>query len=800
MFTPNPMILCDFYKISHRLMYPKGMQICYSTWTPRLSRIEGITEVVAFGFQAFVKSYLIDYFQEYFFKQNIDSITSEYKEIISDAIGDLNPGTSHIEALHKLGYLPIKIKAVKEGTLIPIRCPMLTIENTLPEFFWLTNYLETIMSNYLWMPITSATLAHQYRKILDKNAIQTTGSTNGVQFQAHDFSFRGMAMLEAASASGAGHLLSFVGSDTIPAISYLKKYYNAKTSEGLISCSVPASEHSIMSSYGSNELEAFKRLITEIHPSGFVSIVSDTYSYFDVLTQVLPQLKDIIMDRDGRVVIRPDCYDDQTSILTPNGWKLFSELTEDDLVAQVLEDETYQFVKPIKHTVQDYEGDMIHFFDEKEKLDLLVTPNHRMIFKKNGDLKVQEANICKVGIFGKNMLRTASASNKNQHITPFERLKIAFQADGSFCTGSKCAIRFSFSKQRKIDRMKDILEECKLAYKIYDLADKRFEFHIQADSSLFQHDFAWINTSDLCSQWCQEFIEECSYWDATRRSIERFKFDTTDKFVSDIVELITIGAGYGVLTTVSQDDRKEIFSDVNTLHILKNNLLGGQSQQKKVVPYKGKVYCVQVPSGMVLVKRNRCTLVSGNSGVPEDIVCGDKSAPVGSPEYKGTIELLWEIFGGTVTEQGYKVLDSHIGCIYGDAITIERCHTICARLEFAGFASTNMVYGIGSYTYQYNTRDTFGFALKSTFAVIDGVETPIFKDPKTDSGNFKKSQKGMVVVLPTVDGGVSFIDEQSLATRFSYSKYDLLEDIFVDGKLLRDETLADIRARLATCT
>ena len=112
--------------------------------------------VRTFGFQAFIKQYLIQYFNDNFFARPKDDVMAEYKRVLKHTLGVDDPDASHIAELHELGYLPIKIKAVKEGTLVPIKVPMLTIENTKPEFFWLTNYLETLMSCQLWMPATSA--------------------------------------------------------------------------------------------------------------------------------------------------------------------------------------------------------------------------------------------------------------------------------------------------------------------------------------------------------------------------------------------------------------------------------------------------------------------------------------------------------------------------------------------------------------------------------------------------------------------------------------------------------------------
>lgn len=520
-----PTLLADFYKISHRKMYPVGTEKVYSTWIPRASRFDYIDEVVAFGFQQFLKK-LNTIFEEDFFSRPKEEVVAEYARTIKFTLGVQEPDTSHIAALHDLGYLPIHVKALDEGTLVPLRVPMLTIENTLPEFFWVTNYIESWASCELWQATTSATLAHEFRKVLDKYALLTVGNTEFVQFQGHDFAMRGMSSLDSAISSGMGHLLSFVGTDTIPAINATEYYYGANIEEELIGTSIAASEHSIQCTY-EDDYEYLRTLLEDVHPNGFVSIVSDGYDFWDVIGRVLPALKEKILARHGgpvgdRVVIRPD------------------------------------------------------------------------------------------------------------------------------------------------------------------------------------------------------------------------------------------------------------------------------------------------------------------SGDPVLIVCGDPKAQVGSLEFKGAVEALWDIFGGTVSEQGYKVLDSHIGLIYGDAISIGRCREICSRLMAKGFASINCVYGIGSFSYQYNTRDTFGFALKSTLAVIrqpctdcDGtgylkfqdmfidstcktckakgtvaIEKQIFKDPKTDDG-VKKSMKGKVMVF----NGHDNLPSKGLWARDGYSlddesAWDLLHTIYLDGKLTREQTFSQIRAKL----
>lgn len=159
-------------------------------------------------------------------------------------------------------------------------------------------------------------------------------------------------------------------------------------------------------------------------------------------------------------------------------------------------------------------------------------------------------------------------------------------------------------------------------------------------------------------------------------------------------------------------------------------------------------------------------------------------------EVKGSIEVLWDIFGGTVNEKGYKELDPHVGLIYGDSITLERAQDILSRLEAKGFASTNVVFGIGSFTYQYVTRDTFGFAMKATYAEVNGVGRELFKDPKTDSGT-KKSAKGLLRVQ-NVDNQYILLDQQTKEEETEGA----LKTVFKDGVLTVNEKLSTIRARV----
>jgi nicotinamide phosphoribosyltransferase len=495
----NPLLLTDGYKTGHHQQYPHGTTLVYSNFTPRSNKYapKGCDMVVSFGQQMVMKQ-IHEAFQNEFFSKPKDEVCGEMKRELSLYLGT-DYDVTHFEQLHDLGYLPIAVKGIEEGTLVPIKVPVLTIYNTLPEFYWVTNYLETIISNLLWKPMTSATIAHTYRKVLTKWQEKTDVERGWfIDWQGHDFSMRGMDSIEATISSGLGHLTSFSGTDSLPTLYGARKFYGE---DGFVGGSVNATEHSVMCAGSKDdEVETFRRLL-KTYPTGILSIVSDTWDLWKVCTEHVVTLKEEILARDGKLVIRPD------------------------------------------------------------------------------------------------------------------------------------------------------------------------------------------------------------------------------------------------------------------------------------------------------------------SGDPVDILCGSESTlHTGSPEGKGVIELLWDVFGGTTNEQGYKVLDSHIGAIYGDSITIDRADEICRRLESKGFASTNVVLGIGSFTYQYNTRDTFGFAMKATYVELEElfyetensvepelriVGREIFKDPITDDGT-KKSATGLLAVYDNYEGGLTLIDKASWETE----NEGKLKTIYKDGEFFNQTTLTEIRERL----
>lgn len=241
----TPFEIADAYKLSHLAQYPKGTSGVYANLTPRKSRNPKIDKFVFFGLQVFLKD-LNQVFAEKFFELDRATAVANFDSFYTEFFGVPNEYSNiQIGLLHDLGFLPLRIKALPEGSVVSHGIPVLTLTGTHDDFFWLSQSIETWLSLTIWKPSTSATIAFYYRRLLDKYAAETSDQGWFVDYQAHDFSERGMANLADASASGAGHILSFRGSDTCPVINWVKKYY-PPTTNALLATSIPASEHSIM--------------------------------------------------------------------------------------------------------------------------------------------------------------------------------------------------------------------------------------------------------------------------------------------------------------------------------------------------------------------------------------------------------------------------------------------------------------------------------------------------------------------------------------------------------------------------
>ncbi len=299
----NIILLSDSYKYTHYKQYPEKTEIIYSYLESRGGQFD---KTVFFGLQYFIKKYLEGVVVT---KEKIDEA-----EVIINAhlgAGTFNrKGWEYILNTHE-GKLPVKIKAVPEGTIVPTHNVLITIENTDPKCFWLTNFLETLLVQ-CWYPITVATQSY-YIKELIKEFLKETGTPELIDFKLHDFGFRGVSSVESAGIGGLAHLVNFKGTDTVEALVYGKKYYN----EPCAGFSIPASEHSTITSWGKeNETKAFENMLEQYKDYPLVACVSDSYDIYKACSDKWgSELKDKIMSKNGTLVIRPDSGNPQEVIL-----------------------------------------------------------------------------------------------------------------------------------------------------------------------------------------------------------------------------------------------------------------------------------------------------------------------------------------------------------------------------------------------------------------------------------------------------------------------------------------------------
>ncbi len=321
----NPMLLIDFYKAVHAEMLPKDITKSVSYFTPRMSRVKRWDKVVMFGLQGFIKTYLIDYFNEEFFSKPFDDVISDYKRIMDATLGKDAYKIDKIEKLHILGYLPIEIIALPEGTRVPMHVPMFGITNTHPDFAWLPQSLESLISAEMWHPMLAATVGYTYREIVNKYYDLTCDDNIAKARALGAFDFRGEECLQSAEKAGAGWCLSFLNTATVPTIPYLEANYNCDCTKEPVAFGSPSTEHSVMcSNYAvdGDEETLIRRLLTEIYPNTSFSAVLDSYDYWNVIDNILPKLRKEIMEHKGCMLMRGDSGD-CVEVVTKTVFKLW---------------------------------------------------------------------------------------------------------------------------------------------------------------------------------------------------------------------------------------------------------------------------------------------------------------------------------------------------------------------------------------------------------------------------------------------------------------------------------------------
>lgn len=342
-FTPqyqiksNPMLDKDFYKEFHGRCLPSGMTKSVSYFTPRKSRVDMWPEVVVHGYQAFIKQHLIDGWNRDFFCRPKDEVVEEYARIIENTMGQCD--RERVAKLHNLGYLPIEIYALPEGTLCPMHVPFFAITNTNPDFAWLPQALESLISAELWYPMITATVGHTYRQIVNKYYDMTCDDDVPRKFALGNFDYRGDTGSDAALKAASGWLLSFANTATVMSIPYMEAMYRADCTKELVGRGANSTEHFVMCSNSAEDIlnnpdyeyadidprrerVFLKRLLTEICPNENVSCVCDSYDYWNVVENILPTLKDEILNHNGTFLVRGDSGD-CVEVVTKTVFKLW---------------------------------------------------------------------------------------------------------------------------------------------------------------------------------------------------------------------------------------------------------------------------------------------------------------------------------------------------------------------------------------------------------------------------------------------------------------------------------------------
>ena len=312
MITYNPLLCCDFYKVTHANQYPANLTKLVSYYVPRMSRLTDINKVTLFGLQAFIKEYLIDAFNRNFFWIEEDEMLRVYMRVTRSSINTDGVGEERLLALHRLGYLPLKIRALPEGTRSNIGIPQIEISNTHPDFCWLVNAIESMMSATMWHTQLSAEVGYRYRQIVDKYADMTCDDHINHATLLGDFSMRGQESVESATKSSAAFALSFVNTATVPAVMWLEDNYICDARSETVVRGAISTEHSVMCSnfaVDGDEITHIRRLLTEIYPHQSFSMVSDSYDYWNLIDNILPELKEEILAHDGTLSIRGDSGD-----------------------------------------------------------------------------------------------------------------------------------------------------------------------------------------------------------------------------------------------------------------------------------------------------------------------------------------------------------------------------------------------------------------------------------------------------------------------------------------------------------
>lgn len=804
-------LLCDYYKMCHADQYDPRINKLVSYATPRGCRLPGKDYVINFGVQAFCKEFLIEHFNKNFFNIHRSRVEREMRDFLTNTLPgvDVNKIVKRILDLHDLGYLPISLRTIPEGGKVKLKCPNVELVTTNPDFAWVGGFIESLMSSDSWKPMIDATVGHWYRETANKYYEMTADDWQSkVRSAMSEFGFRGADRPESGICSGAAWLLSFNKTATCSAIPYINKYYNMR---------YPGSTFDITRyiMVYHNELMADglrgKELDHELN-----SFMSETQSWHSTRTIDKETGKYVTAlplgwDNYPDWLIPMEIWDEKMDLLTINGELIVKMSKNEWTTIPTDEDAVGQGLISTEHSVMCSYTQM-----EIEELISERTDITEKLSKGFSSDKVKFKDNC----LGSLALIIDDKINDPEFDKFIDDLEMkSYVKDPS--TGKVFLIRYILSdkdyevKDGRKSQICKFLSPCKLV----DI-QKEAEYNVvkRLLTEVYPHS-SFSMVSDSYDYWrlVTEILLELK-----DEIMNRFKEDKSPAtlFVrGDSGDPIKIVSGYIDVTEIITKEVGEIkFGSVFDVSEFSENL------SKIIREFDGYLY-----------------VRADNKYYEVSLFDADDEAEIEIyeeiPSYiaKGSVECLWDIFGGTVNSKGYKVLDPHVRAIYGDSITQQRQEMIYKILEMKGFSVENVALGAGSFSfhayekdgvlYPY-TRDTYNYCLKNTYGEYEdtithttiGNGTPnrkgimgnsflnkeitkvqksimVYKDPKTDSDNFKKSQRGCCAVYEK--DGFYYLDHDGMTLEERENDpNNKLEEIFRDGKMVKEVTFTEIRNRL----
>lgn len=957
-----PIFLCDYYKLCHADQYDERINKLVSYSTPRGCRLPGKDYVINFGIQAFCKKYLIDAYNKEFFRvpaNEVERITWSFLTNTLPGI-DVEKSVERIMKLHKLGYLPISIRTLPEGSKVSLKCPNVELVTTHPDFPWIGGYIESLFSSDSWKPMLDATVGHWYRETANKYYEMTSDNWQSKARSAmSEFGFRGADSPESGIGSGAAWLLSFNKTATCSAIPYINKYYNTCLPDEVVDITeyVGKYHEELLKNCDEeklgDELGSFMRDTESWHSTSCVD--KETGKYVTVIPLGCNKLPDWLMPReswysgkkfsinDSMLVVK-EGKDNWTTIpfdIDVVGQGLIS--TEHSVMCSgvslemenILKGRTDITNKLNKSFINDngFERDCLgslslfidnhindeNFDDVVKDLEFnyyIKNPDTQEVFiikyvMTDEDYKIKDGKKSQIMKFLSpcNLINIQKEAEKNV----VKRLLIEVYPHSSFSMVSdsydywrlvteilpelKDVIlrRYSYNSfyldiTNNINRRYSLMKSLEENKEVTDDQIRNVAVLKECYESLRDTNIKLVEYTDLDGR-CWE-ARRNDKWNEKNRDIEDsidiIKLTKRNSFPSckpatlfvrgDSGDPVKIVAGYIDVTDLSLPEEEELDKRISIAKKCLNTISKGEFN--KDCEIKREVDRLVRHTNMTITLSDRysdvCNKIINDCSYLKSLINKSEindndwdflggtdfklkaehnnlskefcyyrkqgkyykvSDDSEIPPYvaKGTVEVLWDIFGGTVNSKGYKVLDPHIRAIYGDSITQQRQEMIYKVLEMKGFSVENVALGAGSFSfhayekdgvlYPY-TRDTMNYCMKNTYAEyskevkstatgnglpsrsgiygnsythtsIDRYQESVmvYKDPKTDNENFKRSQRGCCAVYKCKDDeNKYYLDHDGLTLKERESDTDIaFEEIFRDGKMIKEVTFKEVR-------